>query len=178
VEVGLYYFLESAEDDAIGMATAPENYSFDVLSEGVSYEDWEPVPFTLQDGIFADYQLNDLDWTLCSAKLKSVIDGNAAKDDVIQWLDAMVVDQNGKEARYYILHLPYRPEVLDREKTIRDDEFIDTPVLDLRLVKNHRVFSYSGAGSRVIVAEEVKTAIERAKCTGMEFWPVDDNHLT
>lgn len=170
--------MEAVEDEAIGVGHTSDAYYFDMLREGMYCEHWEPVSFELRDGAAADYQPNDLGWPLCSPKLKAVIEVHAAADDQIQWLDAKLVDDDGKEHPYYILHLPYRLDVLDKEKTIWDEIFVDTPVLDLRVVKDHRVFSYPGAFFSVIVADEVKTAIQVANCTGMEFWPIADNHRT
>ena len=174
----MFYFMEAVEDEAIGVGHTSDAYYFDMLREGMYYEHWEPVSFRLRDGGPADYQPNDLGWPLCSLKLKSVIEVGAVPHDRIQWLDAKLVGDDGKEHPYYILHLPYRLHVLDKEKTIWDDIFVDTPVLDLRVVKDHRVFSYPGGFFSVIVADEVKTAIQMANCTaGMEFWPIADNQM-
>ena len=115
----MYYYLERIDDPAFGVGYTSESYSFDLLSEGEYYSDWDTVPFYLRDGGFADYQTNDLDWPLCSAKLKAIIETSASPLDRIQWLSAKVISIDRTEREYFILHLPERVDAIDRQKSSR-----------------------------------------------------------
>jgi hypothetical protein len=165
-----YFYLEHAEDETFGVGYALYGADFSLLAEGQYYDNWRVVTFALKNGEYPDYLANDLGWSLCSRKLKDILNGSASSVDSIQWLDARVVHPSGESRRYYILHLPMRPDVLDGEKTIYAAKgFVVKPCLRPDAIGNHAVFSYPGATVRVIVAEHVRDAIVSADCTGIDF---------
>lgn len=170
----MYYFLERIDDPAFGVGYTSEDYSFDVISEGNYYDDWDIVSFHLREGGFADYQTNDLDWPLCSTKLKTIIEGIATPFDHIQWLPASVINGNGEEREYYILHLPVRVDALDRRKsTFATDDLVITPYFDIRAITGHEVFSFPGGEFSVIVSEKVRNTIVISGCRGIDFTKAD-----
>jgi hypothetical protein len=166
----MYYSLQRIDDPAFGVGYAPEDYSFDVLSEGKYCNDWRIVPFHLRDGGFADYQMNDLDWPLCSIRLKTIIDKTTSPRDHIQWLPAKVINNDEEEREYFILHLPERVDVIDKQKSIiTPDNLVVRPHFNVRAIGDHQVFSYPGGEFSVIVSEAVKGAILSHGCIGIDF---------
>jgi hypothetical protein len=165
-----YYFMLSVADKALGVAYAPPECRFDLIGEGLSPEHWEPVTFLLKDGGFADYQVNDLSWHLCSERLRLVIDTHASAQDVRQWLSAIVIGPGGEAQRYHILHLPERPDVLDKRRTLyAAKDVVVKAHLNARAAAPHHVFSFRGSETRIIVSAEVRSAILSAGCTGVDF---------
>jgi hypothetical protein len=166
-----YYFMTWVDEEALGIGYAQEGYQFDFLLEGRYYPDWEPVLFTLCDGGYADYQANDLGWPLCSEKLKRTIEQCASPDDSMQWLAARVVGPGSEQRDYHVLHLPERPDVLDKEKTLfAEGGVVVKPYFSVEAIGSHRVFSFRGGQFRVIVSTETRDAILSANCTGLDFY--------
>ena len=165
-----YFYLEYAEDEALGVGYALNGTDLFLLAEGQYYDNWRTVTFILRDGEYSDYLANDLGWPLCSRKLRDVLSGSASSVDSIQWLNAQVAHPSGETREYHILHLPMRPDVLDGEKTIYAAKgFVVKPCLRPDAIGNHAVFSYPGTTVHVIVAERVRDAIVSAGCTGIDF---------
>ena len=131
--------------------------------------DWQPRALELREGECADYLANDLGCRLCSERLKNILDSEASPSDVLQWLPAEVRCA-GITHKYWILHFPSPPDVLDKNRTKFADRFVVMPVLSKEAVADHRVFIYPEAGEhRMFVAEPVKRIIDASGCTGMEF---------
>jgi hypothetical protein len=88
---------------------------------------------------------------------------------VLQWLEVAVRTQE-EERRYYILHFPQPPDVLDKNKTIFAGDFVVKAVLSTEAVVGHRVFGYPRCGClRLFISEEVRTAIIEEQCIGMDI---------
>jgi len=170
----MYYYLERIEDPAFGVGYTSKSYSFDTLSEGKYYSDWDIVTFYLRDGGFADYQANDLDWPLCSAKLKAIIDTNTSPLDHIQWLSAKVVSVDGMEREYFILHIPERVDMIDRQKSTYAGDFVVRPYFNILAIGEHQVFSFPGGEFSVIVSERIKNAVLANGCVGIDFSEIKD----
>jgi hypothetical protein len=169
-----YYSLTRVEDLSLGVAYAPEGYSHDMIAEGRYYDHWKPVDFTIKPwrdnhGGFADYQTNNMGWPLCSDELRQIIDRNRSPRDEVQWLEATVTHE-GQSRRYWVLHIPDRPDVLDSEKTIFAYQgFVVKPVFRMSELRDRNVFSYVGGNFTVLVSSQVRTAMVAANCTGIDF---------
>ncbi len=165
-----YYFLHCVEDiGGIGYAPADEDYEFFFMRDRL-FSEWTPISFHLKDGGFVDYQPNDVGWSLCSKKLKDIIQQNASPNDIIQWLEIVVIGPESERRNYYVLHFPESLDVLDKKKTVfAAENVVVKPYLDLESVGKHRVFKYQGTIKRFVVSEEVKAAILKADCIGIEF---------
>jgi len=165
-----YYSLSYVDDDSLGVGCTDDSLSFDLLAERKVEQTWKPIDFILEAGEFADYQPNDLGWSLCSEKLKTIIEQEASPNDFIQWLEARVISNTDKRP-YFVLYLPVRFDVLDETKTIyvEGTDFVIKPYFCESKCKPHRVFSYPSAESMVIVSDQVKNAIIQKGCTGIEF---------
>jgi hypothetical protein len=115
-----------------------------------------------------------LDWPLCSAKLKSIIDTGASPIDHIQWLSAKVISVDGAEREYFILHLPKRVDAIDRQKSIYSGDFVVRPYFNTLAIDDHQVFSFPGGEFSVIVSEKVKNEILANGCIGIGFSKIKD----
>lgn len=166
-----YYFLDWLEKEKLGVAYAEEGYEFDLLLENRYYSVWTPVTFLLKDGGYADYQANDLGWPLCSDKLKSIIDLYISVNDIIQWLDVQIIASSRESRVYHILHLPQRPDVLDKKRTLfAGQDVIVKPYFRRNVITKYNVVSFYGGGFRVIVSSELRKAISSSNCTGVDFY--------
>jgi len=165
-----YYFIICNKNKTHGVGYVIGDYDFDYLSEDQCVEKWEPISFQLLEGGFADFQTNDLGWPMCSIKLKAIIDEFASPIDQIQWLEAELFKQD-EIREYYILHLPFRPDILDKQKTIfAGTDAIVKPYFHRTKIGNHQVFSFRGGETRVIVTETIHNEILSTGCTGIDFY--------
>lgn len=164
------FSLAQQENDYFGVAYAPPEIPFDRIWEGARPIGWEPVRFTLRDGKPADFQVNNLDWPLCSLKLRTIIEGMKGRREVIEWLPC-TVDVAGASTDYYFLNLPERlSTVLDMKRSIVANGFVVKPVFLRAEAQRHRIFTYAGAQFRVFITQEVRDAIEGAGCQGVDFY--------
>jgi hypothetical protein len=133
-------------------------------------ERWATLELQVTSSEPTDYLANNVGVRLCSARLRDAVELNRGADDELQWLEARVVDASGVEHEYFVLHLPLQPDVLDPQRTIRAGGwFVVKPVLSVVRVGSHRVLSFPGAATRLIVSETVKAAIVKEGCTGVDF---------
>jgi hypothetical protein len=160
------------KDNLFAVAYSDEDTNFDRIGEGIHLANWQPITLSLKGTTFTDYLANDLDWPLCSSKLKKVIDDNISPSDSIQWLDIDIRYQSDQIEKYHILNLPLRPDVLDEQMTLYVDDFVVKPIFSSNKIGSHKVFSYSSGEFSVIVSEEVKDAIVSTNCTGIIFLQV------
>jgi hypothetical protein len=141
-----------------------------LLAEPGYVRRWTALELVVRTTDLTDYLPNNVGVRLCSRRLRDVLDLRRSGEDEVQWLEAVVVDASGRTHDYYVLHLPSHPDVLDEARTIRvGRDFVVKPVISRGQARNHCVFSFPGAAIRLIVADEVKVAIERARCTGVTF---------
>lgn len=152
------------------MQSIADRYGLEVLAEPGLVEDWEPLELVLREGSPTDYLANNLGVRLCSKRMRTAIEAASAGADQFQWLDAQVMDESGNVHTYYVLHFPTLPDVLDPDRTIKSRGwFVVMPVIAGSRVGAHRAFSFPGGSSRMIVANDVRQAIEQAGCTGVDF---------
>lgn len=166
-----FFFLHLRDEADVAVAHGSDDPQLDeVLAEPGLVEDWKPLEVVVREGSPADYLANNVGVRLCSKRLRTAIDAASADADQLQWLDAQVIDESGNVRTYYVLHFPTLPDVLDPDRTIKSRGwFVVKPVIARSRVGTHRVFSFPGGTSRMIVAEDVRKAIEKAGCTGVDF---------
>ncbi len=172
----LFYKLFRSSDMSFGVGYTPQGLYPTLEQEGKHYDKWKPVTFELRGGILTDYLANDLGWELCSQLLRSIIDQHASPNDAYEWLENIVVDQDGIHHSYYALYIPDPPDVLDEEWTdygrnadgTIDKSCIIAPILQRSKLNDHGIFRPRDS-SIVFLNESVVKAIRKAKCTGMKF---------
>ena len=165
-----YYQMSLKDDATIGVGVASTEFMY-VLREGVSLEDWTIPTVSMDEGRYVDYQSVDVGWRLCSEKMRHIIDENKSRNDVVEWYEVALV--KGMERRtYYILHLPWRPDVLDEENTFYNQRTgsVIRPALDVEVASKHEIFSFPGSMSRIFVSQDMRKAIEKSGCAdGISF---------
>lgn len=163
------YSLARKESVEFGVAYAPKGIAFDLVWEGKYETPWKPVTFELREGGFADFQTNDLDWPLCSLELKLLIDRSKGKEDRIEWLSCLI--SSGSETReYFFLNLDERIDVLDKQKSITANDLVVKPVFKTFAIGTRKVFTYPGAHFQVFITADVKKALDRAGCRGLDYY--------
>ena len=165
-----FFYLHFADEEGLAVASAPDDPELDRrLASGGWIDDWSRLRFQLGKGIVVDYLANSFAYRLCSDVLRRTLDSRRSPVDVVQWLPAIVSDPMGKELPYSILHFPEVPNVLNLTKSVLSGPMIVKAWLDGRLVDGHRIFSFPQDTLRLVIAGEVKAAIESSRCTGMKF---------
>jgi hypothetical protein len=142
-----------------------------MVGHPLDVDGWSTPTFELRDGGPADYLANDMGWRLCSAKMREALVPYLLPDTT-NWLPVFVrLGQN--ILNYYVLILPDRADLLNTERTIYADgtDFIVKPVLDSRQLGTVAIFTVAGRTLTFIVRADVKDAIEKSKCTGVDFEP-------
>ena len=168
--VGEYFYLHFADEP--GLATAQTSRDPGLgkqLRAGGRMADWEMIRVEFSDGLIVDYLANTYAFRLCSSRLRDIIEAGRGKDDVIQWLPTVVTRHDGVDLPYWILHFPEVPMVLNAARSVMAGPMIVKACLDARLVAGHQVLSFPNDSVRLVVASEVKGAIEGAGCSGMKF---------
>ena len=168
--MGAFYYLHFADEPELAVARAPDDPDLgDRLLGGGEVTDWKVLHFVMDEGVQVDYVANSFACRLCSEKLRAVLNGNCGKNDVMQWLPAVVTGRDGVEVPHWVLHFPEAPEVLDLSKTVMAGPVIVKACLDAGLVAGHQVFGFPNESLRMVVAGAVRDTIERTGCTGMTF---------
>lgn len=172
-EIGMsaFFFLQLLDHPDVPVAYGDDAPGRDkVLDEPGRVADWPGLELSVRGGGPTDYLANNLGVRLCSSLLRGVLEQQRGPEDDLQWLPAIVIDETGTRRPYFVLHLTSHPDVLDPQRTIwAKGSFVVKPVLSRQKVDGHRVFSFPGASIRLVIAEPVKTAIQRAACTGVDF---------
>src|SRR5919106_6663081 len=137
---------------------------------GGKVESWEEWEYRLKDGGFADYQNDTGGFRLCSERLRAVLDALASPKDVLQWLPVWVTAESGERRRYWILHFPEQPDLLDWSQTEMLGPVIGRAALDSRKTEGHKIMpSPDGRRRLFVVLESVRAVLQEQGLTGMEF---------
>ena len=164
-----FFAILFASDDTRGVAVSSSNDTL-LLPEG-EIVNWVELILELEDGVYADYQANDLGARLCSARMRAVLEKSAGDADRLQWLPVRV-NCDGQSRDYYILHFPDPRPVLDKKASIMVDDFVVKSVLSSSLLVNRRVFTHEEGGNLPLyVSDEVAERLQEEGCTGIEFVP-------
>lgn len=157
------------EEDAFGVGRALAPDAWLSLPMAGMVQRWEPLQLELEGGQYPDYLASDLACRICSERLREILQNHASPLDSLQWLEAIV--SNGADARqYFVLHFPQPPDILDARKTIFAGDFVVKAVLSKHRVNGHHVFGYPNCGQLpLFISDQVRQAVERAHCTGMEI---------
>jgi hypothetical protein len=164
-----YYKVLFQEEESLGIGHTVESRDLFFLPDTGTVDGWQPLVLELREGDYPDYLACNLGCRLCSERLKDILQSRASPSDVLEWLE-VVVRKQGQERRYFILHFPQAPDVLDKKKTIFAGDFVVKAVLSKDAVAGHQVFAYPKCGCLpLFISEEVSRAIDEEQCTGMEF---------
>lgn len=142
----------------------------DILDSVGPVTAWEPLTFTLSEGVgVCDYMLNSLS-RLCSRRMFDVVEANRAASDDLQWLECRLVDASGIAREYGLIHFSSHPDVLDRGSTIwAAHDMLVKPVVDLDKAVGQHIFSFPHSRVHLVVSSSMRGALQDAGCTGVEF---------
>lgn len=131
---------------------------------------WETPVLKVPSREVTDYLANDMGLRLCSQELRSIVERQSSGHDQQQWLP-VTVTADGELFRFFSLHFPEPPDVLDQTETIfSGSDFVVKPVLSRSGCAAHRVFCYpKNEGHALFVSDSVKNEIQKRSLTGMEF---------
>ena len=165
----IYYRFLFDDSRDFGVAFAPSTGRVFTLPTVGAVVNWQPIVMELRKGVFTDYLANNIRCRLCSERLKRILTENASSSDILQWLPVEV--NNGEECRrYFILHFPSPPDVVDKIASIIVDDFVVKPVLSKSAATGHRVFAYPDGGElKLFVDQRVMSAIVGNGCSGMQL---------
>ncbi|HLP75783.1 MAG TPA: DUF1629 domain-containing protein [Candidatus Paceibacterota bacterium] len=163
-----YFQIVMADNDADGVAYAPDNVERAMLYERVVPKNWVTIQFELKDGRRTDYQANNLGWHLCSDRMKSILDEIADETVGICWLPVSL--KEGLEVvRYHALHLTEVHDVLSKSRSLIIHGVAAKPVFNEAKVGARHVFACLENPSRVFVSEDVCKRLKAAQLTGLDF---------
>lgn len=167
-----YYRISFPQDSkyGIGIPECKENEDFEVPNEG-RVLNWKPITLVLKGGPPSDYQGSNPTYRVCSKKLKLIIEEHQSPQDEIQWLPMILIEEEGKELEYFILHFPESYDVIDKEKSIifGGDQIVK-PIFSLNKINGHEIFNYDPFNFLgFVISESVKKGIEKAGCTNLSI---------
>jgi hypothetical protein len=167
-----YFYLSWLDRDDVKVARAPKGTLSFELAEKMRGKD--ELPFVLEldeDAILLDYLPNTIAWPLMSERLRRIISDVLTEGQEISWIKARV--QYGQnEVLYWIPRFTKQIDVLDRSKTIfAGAKFVVKAHLSLSKVAKYNFFPLPDLAftSRNIVSELIRTKIENAALTGINF---------
>jgi len=172
---GVTYSSEEFEDFDLGVAFSPKEWNDRIIKgkRGQSFPVMTFPTLLLQDGGFADYQASNIG-TLCSLKLKTVIEQYKSSNDSVEWFDVDIHSEEYGARRYYFMHFPSVFDVLDEENTVfTGSKRPVIPCFSYRLVKDHHIFAIPGSFTGFIVSNYMREKILEADCFGLAFYSIE-----
>ena len=143
------------------------------LFEVGQIEDWEPPRGELRGGSLSDLLNNNTFDMLCSPKLRNAIEKGKSDLDRIQWLDAIVGDEKGKEHIYFVMHLPEPHDVLDQTLTTHSKRgSVIRPAISVKLAEPYNIFRFAGDSFRFYLSDSMRKVIKEANCTNVVLYRV------
>lgn len=137
-----------------------------------------PIEFDRREGKFPEPLGEFANGTgvdrLCAPRLREIIDSFRTSDDTYEWFDAIVTDHDGIRRPYYVMLFRESPDVLDVNASTfaRDVDVLIKPVLSRQKIGHRTIFNIPGCEVATVVRNDLKTKIETAEITGVEFSPI------
>lgn len=117
-----------------------------------------------------DYLANDVGGRLCSARMRSVLEGVKGERDSLTFLEVPVKTTSGVQPFYFLRFLRPDGTVLNKERSIMAGEAIVKPVLSKANITGREVFTIPGDEDVIwFVSQTAKDALIASGCTGIEF---------
>ncbi len=130
-----------------------------------------PLVFRADSSHLTDYLANDLVVRLCSQRLREVIDAKRASEAVL-WIPAAVEVPTGSQHVYSVLRLVPDPSILDPQRTLyARGEFVVRPIFRREALGTRPLVSFPTASVSLVVSAALRSALQQAGITGLEFAP-------
>jgi hypothetical protein len=130
-----------------------------------SPEQWNVLQLSLDEGELVDIQPTDILGRVCSPKLAEIFQSFNAEMMCLP----VHLKRADVEYIYYYLHFPTIPDVLDKRKSIYAGSRLFRPHFSLEKAAPLPAFIVRHLGCIVYVRDDVRKAIIKAKCVGVEF---------
>jgi hypothetical protein len=168
----VYFPYESEDYDKkkFGFGYSPENIDVCVVCEGLPLENkWDKFVIEMRYGLLPDFLITDLNLPVCSGRMKTVIEKNCRNNEDINWLPVDINDGN-TFIEFYILHVPHHiPDVIDLEKSDRDEDVIFSPHFRQELIKDKDVFASDDDTTTIYFSQKLKDTLEQENLLGLGF---------
>lgn len=165
-----FYAVHWEDDDRHAVARDDDPELFFLPDHG-AVEGWQEHTLVASEGSLSDYLASDMGCRMCSEKMRAVLDESRSRADNLQWLP-VVVHQGTRTARYWILHFPDPPDILDTKRTLfaGGGKAVVKAVIDPKAALAYSVTTFRGGGQlRFVVSRPTLEALQHAGCTGMSF---------
>jgi hypothetical protein len=168
----VYFPYESEDYDKLklGFGYSPDNIDVNLVCKGLPREEtWQKFTIEMRYGLLPDFLITDLNLPICSSGMKTAIEANCRNNDDIEWLPIDVNDGN-TFVEYYILHVPhYIPDVIDLDKSDRDEDVIFSPHFKQELIQGKDVFASEDDTTTVYFSQRLKDILENERLSGLGF---------
>lgn len=179
--VALYFSATPAGEDNpadVGLAQPvgrdhDADYGFlERVIEGGEIKNWVEREYQLVHGGFGDYQHELRGFHLCSERFREALEKARGPRDRLQWLPAWVTSEDGERRRYWVLHFPERPFVIDEDRSVFWNGRIMKGVIDTNKMRDrHVIASPDGSLTSFVVSDTARNVIIDAGCEGLDFEP-------
>ena len=120
-----------------------------------------------------DYLMNNSNLPLMSEKMKALLSGTQGGEKAT-WYHVDVIDKKGRAWPYYIPYFKKIKKVVNKRKSEMADDVLVRAVLDAKKLDTLEFFPIEpGADIRLVVSKDVKSKLEEASLTGLEFVPAE-----
>jgi hypothetical protein len=112
-----------------------------------------------------DFPRTTVSCSLHSQRMREVIDQHLGTNDQLQWIPSTLRHGDGQEERYWILHFPHTPDVLNMELSTWGENGVPMRwVIQEDKLAGHEFFP---ACRNIIVSHRLVTALRKAGITGI-----------
>jgi hypothetical protein len=133
------------------------------------------IGFNVSQGELLDLLPNELSWCVVSRIVKLVFDAFKLPGDTFEWFP-VGVRTNDTTALYYTLWCPMARDVVNRRRRafrIGESTYFQKSFLDAGALEKMTIAAIDEHPDCLVVAEEVKAALENSKCTGFSFEKIE-----
>jgi len=164
-----FYGMTPANNKKSAVARASNGFNryalWDLIETIESADQWGELRLILDDGVVTDLPPTELIGRVCSPKLVEVI--NQFRPNVL-WLP-VILQRGTTEYTYYFMHFVNVPDVMDHEKTVYAGGNVFTAHISLAKAAHLPVICFRPLGKITFVRGDVRDAIQKAGCMGIEF---------
>lgn len=165
-----FYSLEL--DSNLIYAELPREQEYDFFREDIYNLPLEyPYIAKMINGVFSDCTPQFGGGPIFSKKLRDIINQFVPQDG-IEWIHLKVENKDGSPHDGYVPRLVPRPdmwEFLHESSIITEHGDIMVPRLSTEKLQNIHYVQFVESTNRFYISEELKQAIQEAKCTGIGF---------
>jgi hypothetical protein len=167
--VTTFYYLQhmDAPDLAVGVGPDSPERDFHVVAGDTSGA-WVAPVLDLSPGRIVDYLPTNQPLRVFSGRLRDAIE-SVIGPTTVTWLPVSIRQTDGATTGWWALWLPGSLDEIDRGASTLVDDHVVKAVLDRAKIHGKDLIAFPMSPHRLVVSEAIRTAVERAACTGIEF---------